>query len=144
MEIGSTLVGRVLGWIPAPWSGVRLGSEASARVCTYGHPMVFSIGGPPPPRGPLHADLRLKLWIRSGPRTTVRGIEAAAAGQALVPRNFKEMTLEPGGAPEKDTIRINPPKGEALAARAGERVEVKLLLTQGRTHKLKLTLEPEG
>lgn len=42
------VLSKLLGWIPAPWSGVRLGHEAGARLCTYGHPIMFFLDEPLP------------------------------------------------------------------------------------------------
>lgn len=139
-----TLLGKLLAWIPAPWSGVRLGHEASARLCTDGHPVVWFVGGAeqPWPRGPLHIDVALRLWSRTGDRTTVRDMAASAAGQRLHPYQFREMTLESGAKPEQQWPRLEPPDGEPLRAGAGDTVAVELLLTRGRMKKLKVRIEP--
>ena len=34
-----TLLAKAIGWIPSPWSGVRLKHKVTARLCTYGHPV---------------------------------------------------------------------------------------------------------
>jgi hypothetical protein len=141
-----TLLGKLLGWIPSPWSGVRLGHEESARLCTDGHPMVWfvSMEGPQPPwpKAPLHIHAGLMLWSRTEHRTTVRKLKATAAGQQLVPE-FKEMTLDPGAKPEEQSVQLEAPKGEELKARPGDTVTFELLLTRGRTRKLKTRIEPE-
>ena len=138
-----TLLGKVLGWIPSPWSGVRLGTEASARLCTDGHPLVWFLGDDRPwPKARQHIHVTLRLWNRTEHRTTVLEVTAWAAGQRLVPE-FREMTLDPGAKPEEQWVQLDPPKGEELKAGLGDTVTVELLLTRGRTRKLKTGVEPE-
>jgi hypothetical protein len=142
--IPETLLAKLLGWIPAPWSGVRLGHDATAELCTFGHPIVFFVGlDEPLPRGPLHVDLTLRLWSKTAHRTTVREVKATAAGQHLRP-DFREMTLDEGAKPEEQTVELHPPEGEELAAGVGDRVKVELLLTRGRRRKLKLPIVAES
>jgi hypothetical protein len=137
------LLGKVLGWIPSPWSGVRLGTEVSARLCTDGHPLAWFLGDDRPwPKAPPHIHVTLRLWNRTEHRTTVREVNASAAGQRLVPE-FREMTLDPGAKPEEQSVQLEPSDGEALKARPGDAVSVELLLTRGRTRKLRVRIEPE-
>lgn len=121
------------------------GHEASAHLCTDGHPVAWFVGGTeqPWPRGPLHIDVSLRLWSRTEHRTTVRSVEASAAGQRLHPYHFREMTLDPGAKPEEQWPRFDAPDGEALKAGPGDTVTVELLLTRGRRKKLKLPIEAE-
>jgi hypothetical protein len=139
------LLGKVIGFIPSPWSGVRLRYKATANLCTYGHPIMFYLGEPLP-RGPLHIDVGMELWVPQH-RTTVRDMTAEAAGQRLVANinhGFGQMTLEPGAKPQAQTIALGPPKAEELRARAGDKVSVRLALTRGRARKLKATISPAG
>lgn len=136
-----TIAAKLLGWIPAPWSGVRLGHEASARLCTDGHPVAWIAGADSEwPSGPLHVDVSLKLWSRTEHRTTVRAIEATAASQQLLPYHWTEMTLDAGAKPEEQWPRLEPPEGEALRAKVGDVVNVKLLLTRGRPKSLVISI----
>lgn len=142
-----TLLGKLLGWIPAPWSGVRLGHEESAQLCTRDHPMVAVVymdgrRDPPRPSVPAHIHVSLKLWSRTEHRTTVREVKATAAGQQLVPE-FREMTLDTGAKPEEQSVQLEAPKGEDLKAGPGGTVTVELLLTRGRTRKLKVPIAAE-
>ena len=84
--------------------------------------------------------MSLRLWSRTEHRTTVRGVEASAAGQRLRLSHFQAMTLEPGGKPEEQWPRFEAPDGQALKAGLGETVIVALLLTRGRKRKLKLPI----
>lgn len=137
-----TLLGKLLGWVPSP---VRLKHKINARLCTSGHPLMMFLGDPLP-RGPLHVDVTMELWVPEH-RTTVREMVAEAAGQTLEPNaspfEFRTMTLEPGAKPEEQTVAFGPPDGEQLRANAGDKVEVRLVLTRGRPRKLKATIEPE-
>jgi hypothetical protein len=137
-----TLVARLLGWIPSP---VRLKNNVTAKLCTFGHPIMFFLGDPLP-RGPLHVEVTMELWVPEH-RTTVRDMTAEAAGQKLEPNitpfMFQPMTLEPGAKPEEQWVALGPPEGEQLRAKAGDKVTVTLLLTRGRRRKLKVTIEPE-
>jgi hypothetical protein len=143
-----TILGRLLGWIPAPWSGVRIGSEGKAHLCTFGHSPVYMVGPgvPDPPPDPPHVDVDLRLWSRSGHRTTVRGAMAESAGQALAPigyPGFRDITLEPGAPPVKSTIVLRPPTGEGMRAQAGDRLRLSLAFTQGRGRRLTFHIVPE-
>jgi hypothetical protein len=137
-----TILGKVLSWIPAPWSGVRVGLEAGAYLCSIGHSPV-SFGGPAP-RAPRHIDLSLGLWNRSEHGTTVRDIEASAVGQRLETFLFDPITLDPGQKPVDSFSTLEAPSGDELRARAGDMVVVRLALTRGRSPKLKLRIEPES
>jgi hypothetical protein len=134
-----TLLGRLLGWVPAPWSGVRLGTEASARLCSIDHVAIFGA----PTSAPVHIDLQLSLWNKTEHRTTIRRIEAAAAEQQLRPRRFKEMTLEPGGGAQRQQPQLEPLEGDELRARIGDLVVVTLHLTRGRARKLSVRIASE-
>lgn len=68
-----TLFGKLLGLVPLP---VWLKHKTTARLCTYAHPF-FIAAGVPLPRGPLHIDVTLELWVPEH-RTTVRAITAQA------------------------------------------------------------------
>jgi hypothetical protein len=85
----------------------------------------------------MHIDVALKLWSRNEHRTTVREVRATAAGQQLQTEHFTEMTLDAGAKPEELWPRFEAPDDEELAAKAGDIVTVELLLTRGRTRKLK-------
>jgi hypothetical protein len=142
--VWETLLAKLLGWIPSPWSGVRLKHRMTARLCTYGHPIIFYLEDPVA-RGPIHIDVTLELWVPEH-RTTVRDITAEAVGQQLptnISRSFQPMTLEPGAKPEEQTIALGPPDGEQLRAGAGDKAALTLALTRGRSRKLKVTIEPE-
>lgn len=115
MGIEGAVAGRVLGFVPVP---VRIGREASAKLCTRQR-LIVVIGGLPESPAPPHVDLSLSLWSRNDHRTTVRAIEATAAGQKLVVSMFKPMTLEPGAKPTEDWPQLDPPSGEELRARPG-------------------------
>jgi hypothetical protein len=139
------LLGKLLSWIPAPWSGVRLGQEATARLFTSGHPLVLFVGDPPS-RGLLHMHVSLKLWSRRGETTTVRAIQGWLREQGLDVRGFlafKEMTLEPGASPEEQDIELHAPKGQVLLAGVGDVLNLKLMLTRGRSRTLKLPIRAE-
>ena len=138
-----TLIGKLLGWIPSPWSGVRLGKEVSAQLCTDGHPMMWWLGDDrPSPKAPPDIHAQLKLWNCTEHRTSVRDVEAQAAGQRLVP-DFREMTLDPGAKPETQSVQLEPPDGETLKAESGDTLAVKLVLTRGRTRRVQVRVEPE-
>jgi hypothetical protein len=143
-----TVIGKLLNWIPSPWSGVRLKHTINAKLCTDRHPMVFFVGGgpePPEPPGPQHVDVSLDLWVPEH-RTTVRDMIAEAVGQRLEPNihiGFSPMTLEPGGKPEAQWIALGPPERDQLQAKAGDKIKVTLMLTRGRPRKLKATIKPE-
>lgn len=53
------------------------------------------------------------------------------------------MTLDPGAKPEEQNVEIRAPKGEPLKAQAGDVVKVELLLTRGRSRKLRLPIAPD-
>lgn len=105
--------------------------------------MMWFLGDDSPwPKAPLHIHATLKLWSRTDHRTTVREVVASAAGQQLLPE-FREMTLDPGAKPEEQSVQLEPPGGETLNARPGDTMSVELMLTRGRTRKLKVRIEPE-
>lgn len=139
------LIAKVLGWIPPPWSGVRVGHDANARLCTFSHGPFIRLAGDrsPLPARPLHIDVWLELWNRTEHRTTVREVNGTAAGQLLVP-DFREMTLEPGGKPIEQFVTFDAPKDAELQAGPGDTIKVDLLLTRGRTRKLRLPIEAKG
>lgn len=140
-----TVFGRLLGWIPSPLSGVRLKYAITAKLCTDRHPIFIPGGGGPEPPGPVHVDVEMELWVPEH-KTTVRDLIAEAAGQRLEPNvgwsGFSTITLEPA-EPATAWIALGPPEGEQLQAKAGDKVEVKLVLTRGRPRKLKATIAPE-
>lgn len=135
------LLGKVLGWIPSPWSGVRLQHVVAARLCSLVHPTYFSYDHPLP-RGELHIDFALELWSKEKP-TTVRAVVAEAAGQSLV-SNWTAVQLEGNGVPVlRDPELLRAPKGEVLKAQAGDELRLRLELTRGRSRTLKVNIEPE-
>lgn len=98
------VVGKLLGWIPAP---ARLHRVVAARLCSLVHPTFFSYGHPLP-RGELHIDLALELWSKEKP-TTVRAVVADAAGQSLV-ANWSAMQVPGDAVPV-----VREPRGSASA-----------------------------
>jgi hypothetical protein len=140
------MLASILGWLSnLVFRRVRLQHRVTASLCTYGHPIIFYLGDPVS-RGPLHVDITMELWVPEH-RTTVRDIEAQAAGQLLdryVTFTFTAMTLEPGTKPEKQTVALAPREGEALRAKVGDRLKLKLLLTRGRPRQLKVPIVAES
>ena len=65
----------MLGWVPSPWSGVRLGTEASARLCTDGHPMMWFLGDD-----------------RSWPKAPLSPLGLLSMEAAGVPQDFGDLT----------------------------------------------------
>jgi hypothetical protein len=142
-----TILGRLLSWIPTPWSGVRLRHTMDARLCTYAHGLMIT-EGPREPLGPLHVDVSFSLWVPEH-RTAVREIKAFAAKQQLeanvgIQGGFRRPTLEPGAKPVEQHVALGPPKGEGLKARPGDRVTLEFSLTRGRRRKFKAIIEPQS
>ena len=46
LDVWEALLGKLLGWIPAPWFGVRLKHKVIAHMCTSGHPLMLFAGDP--------------------------------------------------------------------------------------------------
>jgi hypothetical protein len=140
------MLSSVLGWLSnLVFRRVRLQHRVTASLCTYGHP-ISSYLGDPVPRGPLHVDVTMELWVPEH-RTTVRDIEAYAGDQPLdryVTYMFTPMTLEPGAKPEKQTVALGPHEDEPLRAKVGDRLKLKLLLTRGRPRSLKVAIVGES
>jgi hypothetical protein len=89
-------------------------------------------------------DVNLKLWVRGDHKTTLHEIsDSGAAGQPLHPE-FRQISLEPGAAPESLSVRLRPRGDEELAAREGDFAELRLVFTRGRKRKLKVRIASEG
>jgi len=138
------LVSRIrLSWL---FPRLSIGAEGEARLCTSAHSLVIVLGVPERP-APLHVDVELGLWNKSGiPVTVFEPVQAEAAGQALCWEEpgylgaFREVTLEVGGRRQHESFRLHPPEGEELRAQPGDRLVLRLRRSSGRPRKVKLNI----
>jgi hypothetical protein len=140
-------------WLGLSWifPSLGIGYNGTARLCTSDHVPIYVAGVEHAP-GPLHVDVDMKLWNKTARSLTIfepRG--ARATGQSLEWEeagyigSFKEATLHPDGGRVDEDFRVDPPHGDELVARAGDKLTVDLSRNRGRRLRVRFTVEdPRG
>jgi len=122
-----------------------IGYEAQAKVCTWGHPIVF-YSGMPDDRDPPHLDVEIRIWSKGGHATTILKLSADRLREKMTvetPYVWKPLVLEPSGIPV--TIRFilrSIPKDKPLSYSVGEKVPLELQMSRDWVKKLSVPVVP--
>jgi hypothetical protein len=121
-----------------------IGSEGRARICTFGHPIMW-YAGDPVPQGPPHLDVELRLWSKGGHASTVLSVTGSRMREHMGIEAWKApgtSTLDPSGRPVDLAFRLYPlPRGAPLPYSAGENLPLDLNMSRGWTKKVSLRIE---
>ena len=113
------------------WAQERPVFNATATLCTYGHPIVFYLGDPPPQMR-LHVDVELEVFKRRGGRVSIYELaNAEVNGQELTPDDFRGIEVEGGAPPVRTSITLARSQGPVQAA-AGDEVVLRFRATHRR------------
>lgn len=116
-----------------------IGYECSASVCTWSHPIAWTLDREIP-RDPPHLHVKLRVWSKGGHATTILDLSGKRMSEDMTfewgsRAKPARWVLEPSGAPIDLEFTVQPLPQASLRYSAGDSVPIDLRMSRGWTKK---------